>query len=346
MKIISAVAAAGLTALSAFAVMAQDLPKLGMPMPTLNDAYYVSYVNFANSAAEAYGYNLVVTDAQSREDKQLADIEALINSGVKGIILTPLSEPLGVQAIQLIDEAGIPVVVTDTFPGMEVGSAPNYLSFIKLDDETAGYKVANHLIEVDGVNRIVGIGGVPGISTSEARNAGLRKAVDEHEGVELLDLQYTDWTMEKGQNVMEDYLVRFSDINGVWGAGSDPLLGALIAMRNSGVEGAGVKLAGLDITAAALDALDAGELSMLAGGHWVMGGFGITILHDHLNGHTTDEPVYEMNLYYLTKDGVDAYRSNVIEPLQAGEAVIDWNAISKTSDASINHADVFQVIKP
>jgi len=53
-----------------------------------------------------------------------------------------------------------------------------------------------------------------------------------------------------------------------------------------------------------------------------------------------------MNLYYLTKDGVDAYRSNVIEPLQAGEAVIDWNAISKTSDASINHADVFQVIKP
>ena len=231
MKILIAAATFALTALSVLTASAQDRPKIGMPMTTLNDAFWVDYVDFAKSAAEAYGYDLVVTDAQSREDKQLSDIESLVNAGVKGVILTPLSEPLGIQAIELLDKAGIPVVVTDTYPGVEVGSVPNYLAFIKLDDETAGYNVAKYLIEKEGVKKIVGIGGVPGISTSEARNDGLKKAVAEHEGVELLDLQYTDWTLAKGQTVMEDFLTRFDNIEGVWGAGSDPLLGPVFDAR-------------------------------------------------------------------------------------------------------------------
>lgn len=343
-KISTVLSAIALTAVTALSVHAQDKPKIGMPMTTLNDAFWVDYVNFAKTAAEAYGYELVVTDAQSREDKQLSDIETLVNAGVKGIILTPLSEPLGTQAIDLLEKANVPVVVTDTYPGVEVGSKPNYLAFIKLDDETAGYNVGKHLIEKDGVKKIVGIGGVPGISTSEARNDGLKKAVAEHKDVTLLDVQYTDWTLAKGQSVMEDFLTRFSDIEGVWGAGSDPLLGAIVSIENAGRKG--IKLAGIDITAAALDALAEDKLSMLAGGHWVMGGYGITIIHDHLNGHKTDKPVYEMSLYYLTKDGIGDYRSKIIEPLAAGKSLIDWKAISKTTNASVNHADVFNVIKP
>jgi ABC-type sugar transport system substrate-binding protein len=342
-NLIAAAAAVGFSIVASVS-FAQDKPKLGMPMTTLNDAFWVDYVNFAKGAAEAYGYELVVTDAQGREDKQLADIETLVNGGVKGIILTPLSEPLGVQAIELLDKAGVPVVVTDTYPGVEPGSVPNYLAFIKLDDETAGYNVAKHLIEKDGVKKLVGIGGVPGISTSEARNDGLKKAAAEHPEVELLDIQYTDWTLAKGQTVMEDFLTRFDAIDGVWGAGSDPLLGAIVAIQNAGRSG--IKLAGIDITEAALDALQNDQLSMLAGGHWVMGGYGIAILHDHINGHKTDQPVYEMNLYYLTKDGIADYRAKIIEPLKAGQSLIDWKAVSKTSNPAANHADAFTVIKP
>ena len=330
--------------LFALTVQAADKPKIGMPMPTLNDAFWVDYVNFAKTAAEAYGYELVVTDAQQRDDKQLADIETLINAGVKGIILTPLSEPLGTQALELTNKANVPVVVTDTFPGVEVGSTPNYLAFIKLDDETAGYNVAKHLIEVDGVKNIVGIGGVPGISTSEARNDGLKKAVAEHPEVSLLDVQYTDWTLAKGQTVMEDFLTRFDNIDGVWGAGSDPLLGAVVSIENA--NRSGIKLAGIDITAAALDMLAEDKLTMLAGGHWVMGGYGVTIIHDFLNGHPTDQPVYEMSLYYLTKDKIGNYRSEIVEPLAAGKSLIDWNALSKTSNPSVKHSDVFTVIQP
>ncbi|MBL0374265.1 sugar ABC transporter substrate-binding protein [Rhizobium sp. KVB221] len=345
MKKLKFAAALVLGTLAAFTAEAADRPKIGMPMTTLNDAFWVDYVNFAKSAAEAYGYELVVTDAQSREDKQLSDIETLINAGVKGVILTPLSEPLGIQAIDLLDKAGVPVVVTDTYPGVEVGSKPNYLAFIKLDDETAGYNVAKHLIEKDGVKNLVSIGGVPGISTSEARNDGMKKAVAEHSDVKLLDVQYTDWTLAKGQTVMEDFLTRFDNIDGVWGAGSDPLLGAVVSIENAGRAGQ-MKLAGIDITEAAIGALDEGKLSMLAGGHWVMGGYGVTIIHDHLNGHPTDKPVYEMSLYYLTKDGIPGYRSKIIDPLAAGKSLVDWAAISKTTNASVNHADVFKVITP
>jgi ABC-type sugar transport system substrate-binding protein len=323
---------------------AEDKPKLGMPMTTLDDAFWVRYVKFAEQAADALGYELIVTDARQKEDKQLADIESLINSGVKGIILTPLSEPLGVRALEICNEAKVPVVCTDTYPGVDAGQFEYYLTFIKLDDEKAGYTVAKSLIDL-GAKKFVGIGGPPGISTSEARNDGLKKAVKESKGVKLLDLQYTDWTMAKGQSVMEDFLTRFEKIDAVWGAGSDPLLGSIVSIENAGRKGE-MMLAGIDLTSAALEALENGELTVLGGGHWCMGGYGILVIHDFLNGHKTDKPVYEISLHYVRKDGVQKYRKEVIEPLDAGKWLVDWGKISKAKNSAVNHEDVIKVVAP
>jgi ABC-type sugar transport system substrate-binding protein len=327
-----------------FSLNVNAKPILGMPMPTLDDAFWVRFVDFAHQAADAYGYELVVTDAMGQEDKQLADIEGLINSGAVGLIVTPLSEPLGMRAIETADAAKIPIVITDTYPGVGADDYEYFLTFIKLDDELAGYTVAKELIN-DGAKKIVGIGGVPGISTSEARNDGLKKAANESPGVEILDIQYTDWTMAKGQTVMEDFLTKFDKIDAVWGAGSDPLLGALVSIENAGRTGE-MKLAGIDLTSAALEALEKGDLSILAGGHWAMGGFGILVVHDFLNGHATDKGIYELSLNYVRADGVQEYTDKVIKPLEEKKWIIDWKAASKTNDSSINHADVIKVVSP
>ena len=328
----------------AYGASAQDKPLLGMPMTTLDDAFWVRYVDFAQQAADALGYELRVTDAQQREDQQLADIETLINAGAVGLILTPLSEPLGIRALEIAQEAGVPVVITDTDPGVAVEDFESYIAFIKLDDETAGYQVAQQILGT-GARRFVGIGGVPGISTSEARNDGLRRAIEETEGAELLDLQYTDWTMAKGQTVMEDFLTRFDQIDAVWGAGSDPLLGALVSIEAAGRTGEMV-LGGIDLTEAALEALGKGELQTLAGGHWVMGGFGILLIHDYLNGQPPTQTVFELELNYVAQDGVKEYVGAVIEPLAAGEWLVEWDKVNRAANPKIDHADVIKVIAP
>jgi ribose transport system substrate-binding protein len=59
----------------------------------------------------------------------------------------------------------------------------------------------------------------------------------EGSGVEILDMQYANWNPDKGFEVMQDYLVRFPKIDGVWAGDDDAALGAKAAIEQSGRQG-------------------------------------------------------------------------------------------------------------
>lgn len=59
----------------------------------------------------------------------------------------------------------------------------------------------------------------------------------EGSNIEVLDLQYANWNSDKGFEVMQDYLQRFPEIDGVWAGDDDTALGAIAAIEQSGREG-------------------------------------------------------------------------------------------------------------
>lgn len=312
---------------------------IGFPMTMLDDQHWVEYLLLVEQAAKALDVEIVVTDADQKDEKQLADVESLIAQGVDGIVICPLSAELGPTLLGTIDAAGIPVIAVDTYPGVEVGHFDNYIAFIGLDDEMAGYQTAKHLIEM-GARKFVGLDGLPGLSTSEARTRGLKKAVEESDGVTLYDTQYTYWRLSTGQELMEDWLIAYPDIDAVWAAGTDPLLGAIPALQSAGIDPATFYMGGLDTTEPALEALQDGMFSIVAGGHWAQGAYALVMLYDYLHGFETDAPDTGMELQYYTTDTVKDYIDLVQKPLHAEQALFDWKNFSKTFNPDAKHKDM------
>jgi len=319
-------------------------PLVGFPMTGLDDEFWIKYLNFAKQAAAYYGIDTVVLDSQYNESKQLANLEDLIARGCDGIILTPLSGELGPRLIEICNNNEVPVVITDTYPNLESGAVPMYLGFIGLDDEVAGYNTAKVLFD-RGAKNIVAIDGIPGISTSEGRHRGMVKAVEEAGG-QLLDSQPSYWTREKGMKIMEDFLQAYGDkIDGVWSAGTDPLLGALTAIENAGKKG-DILLAGIDHTTSGLDALKDGNITVLGGGHWAMSGWAMTILNDYFNGVKVTPEKYYLELIYLFPEDVPTFMEKIAYPLAAGVPIVDWSKVNKKENPDVDYRKVFKTIKP
>lgn len=319
--------------------MSDDKIVIGFPMTGLDDQHWVEYLLLVEQAAEALGVEIVVTDAGYSEEKQLADVESLIARGVDGISILPLSSEVATVMLEKMDEAGIPFIVENDYPGMDPGYYDHYIAFIGMSDEHAGYESTKMLIEAGGTH-FCGLDGTPGLSFSEARSSGFRKAVEEYDSADLLDTQYTNWLLTTGQEIMEDWLIAYPEVNAVWAAGTDPLLGALAGIEAAGKDPREMFLGGIDSTDAAMDALKEGLFKVVAGGHWAQGAYSLIILHDYIHGFDTDAEKVDIDLAFFKPGDVDRYRETVQIPLHEGVSLFDWKNMSKVYNPDAKHRDM------
>ena len=111
-----AAAALTLTAFSLAAVAAADLPKFkaGLSTSFLSGPFFVVLTNQTTKAAKAAALNwLQPTDAQSDPGKQISDIQTLVNSGARGLIVIPRDSDAIAPALQYAASRGVAVVAID-----------------------------------------------------------------------------------------------------------------------------------------------------------------------------------------------------------------------------------------
>jgi ABC-type sugar transport system substrate-binding protein len=317
-----------------------ERPKIGLPMTGLDDEFWIKYIDFTRTAADYFGYELVILDARYSEETQLKNVEDLVSMGVAGIIVLPLTTELAPSLVDVCQKGGVPVVVTGINPERDFPDSDMYLGFINQQDEEGGYETAKALAE-SGSKKVVGIEGVLGLSFSELRTVGFKRAAEEF-GMEILDIQPSDWMRERGTKVMEDFIIAYGEeIDGVWSAGTDPLMGALTAIENAGLKGK-ISLTGIDHTESGIQALKAGDLYMLGGGHWTMGGYAMVLLSDYLNGLDIEVKGRAVPLSpYVYKEDVDKFIEKIAIPLKAGISLVDWSKVNKTENPDINYDEVF-----
>ncbi len=81
---------------------------VGLSVSTLNNPFFVALRDGALQAAQKAGIQLVVLDAQDRVDKQVADIEDIVQRRVRVLLVNPTDSAAVVPAIQRANRAGIP----------------------------------------------------------------------------------------------------------------------------------------------------------------------------------------------------------------------------------------------
>jgi len=295
---------------------------IGVSVPVLANPFWQRYVSFVQQVAEQLGIGVKIVDCQNNEGKQIMDIENLLAAGVDGLVVTPQTAQVGPAIIKRAELAGVPIVITDRWPGIDPSKYEwdGFVGFIGPDDVDTGYRIAKTLIVELGKKNLVAINGVHGASVAEGRYAGLAKALEEFPQANLLAVQWIGETPDLGIQVMENYLAAYrGQFDGVWCYNDALAVGAIKALRDAGL---GEKLlnrelavVGMDLNPDAVELVKKGWYYASFGGHWLQGGFGLIMLYDYLNGYPPkpEYKVVRLKLMKVTKENVKAFLEQYIE---------------------------------
>jgi len=187
--------------------------------------------------------DIVLVTADSPAD-QASDIEDLISvQQIDALVVLPFeSDPL-VEPVRQAKEAGAFITVVDRgLPDTSIQDVYVAGNNTELGAVSAEY-FKSRLGEGD---NIVILRGIPTVIDTERFDAFM--AGIEGSGINVLDDEFANWNRDDGFEVMQDFLSRFPDIDGVWAQDDDIAMGVVEAVRQAGREdemfivgGAGMK---------------------------------------------------------------------------------------------------------
>ena len=227
---------------------------VGLSVSTLNNPFFVTLRDGAKAAADKAGLDLVVLDAQDKVDKQVSDIEDLIQKKVKVVLVNPTDAAAVVPAIQKANAAGIPVITVDR------GASGGKVAFHIASDNVAGGRLAGEFAckLLGGKGKMVELEGIPGSSAARDRGEGFNAHLKAScKGVAVVARQTANFDRAQGLTVMENVLQAQPAIDAVFAHNDEMALGALQAVRASKRP---IRIVGFDATDDAVKAVEACEL--------------------------------------------------------------------------------------
>lgn len=188
---------------------------------------------------EENGYYLLYEDGQQKQENQLKAVRNFILQEVDYIVLDPIVETGWDGVLQEAKDAGIPVILSDR--SIETADEDLYIYWVGSDFTAEGERAGEWLgayLENQGRGeeeiRIVTLQGTLGSSAQIGRTEGFARVMEEHENWKMLDRQTGDFTQAKGEEVMEEFLQTYEDIDVVICENDNMAFGAVEAIHKAG----------------------------------------------------------------------------------------------------------------
>lgn len=224
-------------AISATAAMAQG-ETIGFSQIGSESGWRAAETTLTRMQAEERGYQLQFSDAQQRQENQIAAIRSFIAQGVDAILLAPVVATGWDAVLQEAQEAEIPVVLLDR----QVDSSDElYLTAIGSnlvhEGEVAGEWLAAEVGDRD--CRIVELQGTTGSSPAIDRKTGFENAIGAHDNLSITRSQTGDFTRALGKEVMESFIQAENggrDICALYAHNDDMAVGAIQAIKEAGLK--------------------------------------------------------------------------------------------------------------
>ncbi len=230
----AAVVAAGVT-LSAVPALAQDLV-VGVSWSNFQEERWKTDEAAIKAELDKLGAKYISADAQSSNEKQIADIEGLIARGANALIVLAQDASAVVPAIAKAKAEGIPVVGYDRL--IEVPDV-FYLTF---DNKEVGRIQAREVFKRQPEGNYVFIKGSSADPNADFLHSGqlevLQAAIDAGK-IKVVGEQYTDgWLPENAQKNMEQILTANDNkIDAVVASNDGTAGGVVAALTAQGLEG-------------------------------------------------------------------------------------------------------------
>jgi ribose transport system substrate-binding protein len=244
-----------IVALVGSAAMAETL-RFGLSVPSLSMTWFVFLKNAVEEQAAEMGVDLVVLDARNEVGKQMSDVEDMIVQDLDGVLLVPINVEALVPAVEELNEAGIPVVTVDR----KIVGAP-YLCHVGADNVEGGRMAGEFIAHLlGGEGKVIELTGTPGSSPAIDRGTGFNEVIGQYPKIEIIAQQTGQFTRAEGMSVMENLIQAYPEFDAVFAHNDDMAMGALEAIKGSGLDLDDVIVVGFDAIEDALVAVARGEL--------------------------------------------------------------------------------------
>jgi ribose transport system substrate-binding protein len=239
----------------AWAAAGQAGTKLGFSVSTQVNPFYKAMADGVRDQAKAEGFEVTVLNAEDKLEKQIADVEDLIQKKIDVLIINATHDGAAAVLNKAVD-AGIPVITLQRgVPGAKV------VSHIGTDNVVIGREGAEWIAKkLNGKGNVVVMEGIPGAASSEDRKKGSAEVWPKYPGIKIVAQQSGKYDRAVALGVMENILQAQPQIDAVFCFNDEMAMGALAAVKAA--KRTGIAITGMDANKDAREAVEKGELAM------------------------------------------------------------------------------------
>ena len=171
-----------------------------------------------------------VADAQGKDDKQISDIKAFVDSGkCDALIVSPNTTAALTPAVEAACKS-LPVIVFDR--GVRTDCP---VTFVKpIGGFAFGYLAANYVADnLPKGGNVLALRILPGVDVLETRWAAAKHVFDE-KGIKVVGVEFTGGDRAKTKSIVDDYISRLGKIDAVWMDAGATSVGAIEAFEDAG----------------------------------------------------------------------------------------------------------------
>jgi ribose transport system substrate-binding protein/inositol transport system substrate-binding protein len=220
-------------------------------------------------APKLTGVSLQIEDAQTDVSKQRSQVDNFIASGVDAIIMTLADTSAATGISEAARKAGIPLVYLNLEPE-NIDKLPEKQAYVgskETDSGRLGAEAACELLKKKGkandAQAYILMGDLAH-QASRDRTSSVKAtlAAGDCKGVTIADEQTAAWTRTNAMDLTTNWLTAGRPIDVIFANNDEMALGAIQALKASGVSMDDVTVVGIDATQDALAAMAAGDLDV------------------------------------------------------------------------------------
>jgi len=230
--------------------------KVGVSLLTRTHPFYQELEAGLKEAADANGYELLVTAGEFDVAKQKDQLQDFIIQKVNAIVVCPCDSRSIGTAIAAANEAGIPVFTADIACLAENAKV---VTHVASDNIAGGRLAAKAVIEALGGEGKVAIIDHPEVESVIQRVKGFEEEMAGAPGIRIVAKLSGHGVKDQAFRTAEDILQTHPDLKAFFGINDDSALGALAAVEKAGKLGK-VTIVGFDAIPEAREAIKSGRI--------------------------------------------------------------------------------------
>ena len=198
-----------------------DKPRIAYGWIPNPDPLMQALNKLAVAVIEAAGCEWVPLEMTGRTaEAQIEGVQNIVDQGVDGVFVIPASDSVIPKLQQICEDAGVYLMaggrsVTDPDVREYMMNSPYFCGFISSNDEETSYTIVKEMYEEMGATNMCVIAGPVGDTSSDARDLGIERAVEET-GMKVLSTVRNVQSAEDVTKAVENFIAAFPELESIY----------------------------------------------------------------------------------------------------------------------------------